>query len=57
MCDELSETWGELSITEDAQLADQYFESIPVVMVDGKIHDKWRVDETRLRSVLLKKTK
>lgn len=57
MCDELGETWDELSILEDPQLADQYFESIPVVMVDGKIHDKWRVDEARLRSVLLKKTK
>ena len=57
VCDELGETWGELSILDDPQLADQYFESIPVVMIDGKIHDKWRVDEGRLRSALLKKTK
>lgn len=57
VCDELGETWDELSILENPQLADQYFESIPVVMVDGKIHDKWRVDEARLRSVLREKTK
>ena len=57
MCDELGETWGERSILEDAQLADQYFESIPVTMIDGKIHDKWRVDEVRLRKALLKKNK
>jgi len=57
VCDELGETWSELSILEDPQLADQYFESIPVVMIDGKIHDKWRVDEARLRSALMKKTK
>jgi len=57
VCDELGETWGELSILEDPQLADQYFESIPVVLIDGKIHDKWRVDESRLRSALMKKTK
>jgi hypothetical protein len=57
VCDELGETWGELSILEDPQLADQYFESIPVVLIDGKIHDKWRVDEARLRSALMKKTK
>ena len=56
VCDELGETWGELSILEDPQLADQYFESIPVVMIDGKIHDKWRVDEVRLRAALTKKT-
>jgi hypothetical protein len=57
VCGELGETWSELSILEDAQLADQYFESIPVTMIDGKIHDKWRVDEIRLRSALLKKNK
>jgi hypothetical protein len=56
VCAELGETWSELSILEDPQLADQYFESIPVTMIDGKIHDKWRVDESRLRSALTKKT-
>ncbi len=56
MCEELGETWSEQSILEDPQLADQYFESIPVTMIDGKIHDKWRVDEVRLRTALTKKT-
>jgi len=55
VCAELGETWSELSILDDAQLADQYFESIPVVLIDGKIHDKWRVNEQRLRAALLKK--
>ena len=56
MCEELGETWSEQSILEDPQLADQYFESNPVTMIDGKIHDKWRVDEVRLRAALTKKT-
>jgi hypothetical protein len=56
VCEELGETWSEQSILEDPQLADQYFESIPVTMIDGKIHDKWRVDEVRLRAALTKKT-
>ena len=47
VCAELGETWSELSIMDDPQLADQYFESIPVVLIDGKVHDKWRVDEMR----------
>jgi hypothetical protein len=55
VCAELGETWSELSIMDDPQLADQYFESIPVVLIDGKVHDKWRVDEQRLRTALLKK--
>jgi len=57
VCNELGETWSELSILEDPQLADQYFESIPVTTIDGKIHDKWRVDESRLRNALMKKNK
>ena len=57
VCDELGETWSEQSILEDPQLADQFFESIPVTLIDGKVHDKWRVDEVRLRKALLKKTK
>ena len=52
VCDELGETWSELSILEDPQLADQYFESIPVTLIDGRVHDKWRVDESRLRAAL-----
>ena len=56
VCEELGETWSEQSILEDPQLADQYFESIPVTMIDGKIHDKWRVDEVRLRAALTQKT-
>ena len=56
VCEELGETWDEQSILEDPQLADQYFESIPVTMIDGMIHDKWRVDEARLRTALTKKT-
>jgi hypothetical protein len=56
VCEELGETWNELSILDDPQLADQYFESIPVTMIDGKVHDKWRVDEDRLRLALTKKT-
>ena len=44
--------WSELSILDDPALAEQYWEQIPVVLVDGKPHDFWRVDEERLRSAL-----
>jgi len=55
VCAELGETWSELSILEDPKLADQYFESIPVTLIDGRVHDKWRVDESRLRVALQQK--
>ena len=44
--------WTELSILDDPALAEQYREQIPVVLVDGRQHDFWRVDEGRLRATL-----
>jgi hypothetical protein len=53
VCDELSVNWKELSIFDDPQLAEKYFESIPVVVVDGQHVDQFHVDEARLRSAIL----
>jgi hypothetical protein len=44
--------WQELSILDDEGLREQYWELIPVVLVDGEQHDFYRVDETRLREAL-----
>jgi hypothetical protein len=44
--------WEERSIADDAALAEQYWEQIPVTLVDGRQHDYWRVDESRLRAAL-----
>jgi hypothetical protein len=44
--------WQELSILDHPQLAEHYWEQIPVVLVDGTEHDFWRVDERRLRDAL-----
>ena len=44
--------WEERSILDDAQLAQTYWEQIPVILVDGAQHDFWRVDEQRLRAAL-----
>lgn len=53
VCDELGVEWAELSILEDPQLANKYFESIPVLVVDGQQVDQFRIDEARLRSAIL----
>ena len=52
VCSDLGEQFEELSILDDPRLADRYFETIPVTLVDGKPHDQWRVDEARLRAAL-----
>ncbi|GAB6901143.1 hypothetical protein JCM9957A_42330 [Kineosporia succinea] len=53
--DETGTGWNELSILDDPELAEKYWEQIPVVLVDGAQHDFWRVDEDRLRSALTRR--
>jgi hypothetical protein len=43
----------EQSILDDAALAEQYAEEIPVLLIDGDVHDYWRVDPVRLKTALL----
>ena len=52
VCAALGEEWAEISIDDDAALQEEYGEEIPVTLVDGRRHDFWRVDETRLRAAL-----
>jgi hypothetical protein len=49
---EMGVPWEELDITQDEALYEQYWEQIPVTLVDGEQHDFWRVDEQRLRQAL-----
>jgi hypothetical protein len=42
----------ELSVADDEELAARYAEQIPVVLVDGAVHDFFRVDAERLRGAL-----
>jgi len=39
-------------IQDNPELMYQYGEEIPVIFVDGKRHDYWRVDPERLRQAL-----
>jgi len=52
VCADLGEEYVELSIDDDPALQSRFGEEIPVTFVDGKQHDFWRVDETRLRVAL-----
>ena len=52
VCADLGETFEELSIDDDEDLRRRYADEIPVTLVDGRQHDFWRVDETRLRAAL-----
>jgi len=52
VCDDLGESWVEVDIDSDGDLADRFGEEVPVTFVDGAQHDFWRVDEARLRAAL-----
>lgn len=52
VCEETGTSWTEISLLDDPVMADRYAEQIPVVLVDGVVHDFWRVDPTRLRTAL-----
>ena len=42
----------ELSILDDPALYAQWWEKIPVVLIDGDLHAHWRVSADRLRAAL-----
>lgn len=44
--------WSALDITGDEALMQQWSEYVPVIVVDGKVHDWFRVREDRLRAAL-----
>jgi len=52
VCAEAGVPWEWKDITQDPGLHDQYWEQIPVVLVDGEQHTFWRVDGDRLRKAL-----
>ena len=43
----------ELSILEHPDLYEKYVEEIPVVLLDGRVHNIWRIDPVRLRTAIL----
>ena len=52
VCRDLDVSWEEVDITADPDLQQRYGEQIPVTLVDGRQHDFWRVDPTRLTRAL-----
>ncbi len=42
----------ERSILDDPELHERYWEEIPVLLIDGRVHNIWRIDPTRLRTAL-----
>ena len=52
VCEETGASWVEKDITQDEALHKEYWEQIPVVLIDDEQHTFWRVDPARLRTAL-----
>ncbi|WP_299537959.1 glutaredoxin family protein [uncultured Streptomyces sp.] len=52
VCAETGASLVERDITQDEALYKEYWEQVPVVLVDGEQHTFWRVDPARLRKAL-----
>ena len=52
VCADTGDSWTQVFIESDDELARQFTDQVPVTYVDGAQHDFWRVDEERLRGAL-----
>ena len=52
VCTELDVPWTELSIMDDPALYDEYWERIPVVLINDRVVQFWRVNPELLRGAL-----
>lgn len=46
-------TVDEVSILDDPDLLEKYSEEIPVLLINGRVHNIWRIEPDRLRAALL----
>lgn len=52
ICGELGTGWAAVDVDTDPELRAEYGDRIPVIMVDGREHGFWKVEEPRLRAAL-----
>lgn len=45
----IGEPFAEWNVESSLELEDEYGDRVPVVLLDGKEHGYWRVEEERLR--------
>jgi hypothetical protein len=42
------EPWAEIDVDSDVELLREYGDRVPVILLDGREHGYWRVEEDRL---------
>jgi len=52
VCQSAGAHYREVDVDSDPELTRRYNDQVPVTFVDGRQHDFWRVDRTRLAAAL-----
>jgi glutaredoxin len=52
LADELGFRWSTLDVDADAARRHEYSDRVPVILIDGREHGYWRVEEARFRKAL-----
>ncbi|MDQ1698159.1 MAG: hypothetical protein QOG34_22 [Frankiaceae bacterium] len=52
VCSEVGVSWTSCDITGEPELIARWAEYVPVILVDGEVHDWFRVQPDRLRAAL-----
>jgi glutaredoxin len=53
VCATTGVSWVEVSVDSDPEIEREYGDRVPVVLLDGREHDYFRVDEDRLTRAVL----
>jgi glutaredoxin len=54
LADELSFDYEELDVDADQARRNDYSDRVPVILIDGKEHGYWRLEEARFRKAIAK---
>ncbi|MCE0768403.1 glutaredoxin family protein [Pseudonocardia kujensis] len=52
ICGELGVAWRTVDVDADPELRAEYGDMVPVILIDGKQHGYYRVEEERFRAAL-----
>ncbi len=52
ICGELGVPWSTGDVDADPELRAEFGDRVPVILIDGREHGFWKVEEQRLRAAL-----
>ena len=55
ICDPLDVAWTTVDVDTDPELCAEYGDRVPVILIDGREHGYWAVEEDRFRAALARR--